>query len=122
VTGKVENLVEYFHRAAVSVDPLRIGAGLQNKILEGMSAGLPMVVTSIANEGIGAEDGLNICVADQPEQFAQRVCELLQDPERADQIGRAARQFVLQRWTWEYHFQQLEQLMIDLVSKAEKRP
>jgi sugar transferase (PEP-CTERM/EpsH1 system associated) len=121
VTGKVENLVEYLHRAAVSVDPLRIGAGLQNKILEGMSAGLPMVVTSIANEGIGAEDGLNICVADQPEQFAQRVCELLQDPERADQIGRAARQFVLQCWTWEYHFQQLEQLIVELVSKAEKR-
>ena len=121
VTGAVTDLAAYLRRAAVSVDPLRIGAGLQNKILEGMAAGLPMVVTSVANEGIGAEHNLHLLVADQPDDFARRVCELLLDVERSDRIGRAARQFILERWTWEHHFEQLEAMMQVLVDEHRAR-
>ncbi|MCJ7725117.1 MAG: glycosyltransferase, partial [Acidimicrobiia bacterium] len=79
VTGRVTDLRPYLDGAQVAIDPLRVGAGLQNKILEGMSMGLPMVVTSVANEGIGAEAGRHLLVSDTPEEFAAAIVTLLRD-------------------------------------------
>jgi glycosyltransferase involved in cell wall biosynthesis len=87
---------------------LRIGAGLQNKLLIGMSMGQPMVCTSIANEGIGAEDGKHLLIADDPRSFASAVIGLLRDDEKAQRIACQAREFVQHYWTWEYHFEALE--------------
>lgn len=114
VTGFVEDMRPYLHRAEVAVDPLRIGAGLQNKILEGMAVGLPMVVTPIANEGIHASEGRDLLVAQSPETFADCVIRLLQDPDHRQQIGQAARKFIVQNWTWEKHFADLEQMLVDV--------
>ena len=104
VTGFVKDLRPYYERVRVGIDPLRIGAGLQNKLLIGMSMEQPMVCTSVANEGIGAENGKHLLIADDPESFASAVVELLRDEEKANRIGRDAREYVEQFWTWEYHF------------------
>jgi glycosyltransferase involved in cell wall biosynthesis len=115
VTGFVKDLREYYERIRVGVDPLRIGAGLQNKLLIGMSMKQPMVCTSIANEGISAEDGRHLVIADEPRAFADAVVDLLLNDEKAASIAREARRFVETQWTWEYHLEQLEAHLVGLV-------
>lgn len=117
VTGRVPDLRTYMNRAQVAIDPLRIGAGLQNKVLEGMSMGLPMVITSIANEGIQANDGQNILIADTPQAFAEQTIALLQDAQRREQLGAAAREFIVENWSWEKHFGDLEEMFASLVGE-----
>ncbi len=119
VTGFVKDMRLYLNRAEVAVAPLRIAAGLQNKLLEGMAIGLPMVVTPVANEGIGASDGRDLLVAESPTRFAESVIRLLQNPKQRQQIGTAARNFIVNHWTWEKHFADLEQMLVDV---ARRRP
>lgn len=118
VTGRVPDLRPYLDRAQVAIDPLRVGAGLQNKVLEGMSMGVPMVVTSVANEGIGAEPGRHVLVADTPGDFASAVVALLQDEGLRTTMGQAARRFIVEQWSWEKHFDDLEREMQSLVAGA----
>jgi sugar transferase (PEP-CTERM/EpsH1 system associated) len=118
VTGRVPDLRPYLDRAQVAIDPLRVGAGLQNKVLEGMSMGVPMVVTSVANEGIGADPGRHVLVADTPGDFASAVVALLQDEGLRTTMGQAARRFIVEQWSWEKHFDDLEREMQSLVAGA----
>ncbi len=116
VTGFVDDIRPYLWRATVGIDPLRIGAGLQNKVLEGMAAGLPMVVTTVANEGIGATPGRDVLVGDDPAAFARVTISLLQNAAERRAIAAASRRFVTERWSWEAYFQPLERLMVSLVA------
>ena len=119
VTGRVPDLRPWLDQAEVAIDPLRIGAGLQNKVLEGMAMAKPMVVTSIANEGIGAQRNVHLLVADSPDAFAAAVVGLLRDPEQAAALGMRARRFIEQNWSWQKHFDVLE---AELVRLAGTRP
>lgn len=121
VTGRVPDLVPYLDRAEVAIDPLRIGAGLQNKVLEGMAVGLPMVITTIANEGIQATPGEHLLVADEPEAFADEVVRLLRDPSLRARLGAAARAHILTAWSWEHHFADLERVFEELVAASGRR-
>lgn len=109
---------EVIQTGDVAVDPLRIGAGLQNKILEAMACGLPVVATPLANEGIGAEDGHEIVLADTPNAFAASVVDLLRDRERNHELGTRARAFIERAWSWDHHFEQLEQRWIELCNRV----
>lgn len=109
VTGTVDEPVEWMSRAAVCVAPIRAAAGLQNKLLEYMAVGRPVVATSIANEGIGATHRRELLLADTPDAFARAVLDLLADPALCRNLGEAARRFVEDRWTWEKPFLELEQ-------------
>jgi sugar transferase (PEP-CTERM/EpsH1 system associated) len=115
VTGRVPDLRIYMNRAQIAIDPLRVGAGLQNKVLEGMSMGLPMVITPIANEGIQAVDGKHVLIADTPQEFAEHIVHLLRDPKERARIGTAARNFIMENWSWEKHFSDLEEMLVQLV-------
>jgi len=118
VTGRVPDLRPYLDRAQVAIDPLRVGAGLQNKMLEGMSMGVPMVVTAVANEGIGAEPGQHFLKADTPEDIAAAIVALLGDESLRTTMGAAARKFIVEQWSWEKHFDDLEREMGSLVASA----
>ena len=119
VTGYVEEMLPYLHQATVGLDPLLIGAGLQNKMLEGMASGLPMVVTPVANEGIGATHGKEVLVAGDEDSFANEVIMLIQNPEKRKEIGEKARNFICRKWTWEHYFSELEDEMEKLISANE---
>jgi sugar transferase (PEP-CTERM/EpsH1 system associated) len=120
VTGFAEDMREYLNRAQVSIDPLRVGAGLQNKVLESMSMGLPVVASTVANEGIGAVPGEHILLADEPRRFAQHIVRLFRDDAERERLGSAARAFIERNWSWEAHYAPLEELFERLV--AERRP
>jgi GT2 family glycosyltransferase/glycosyltransferase involved in cell wall biosynthesis len=79
VTGWVEDLRPLLETVAVSVAPLRYGGGMNGKITQSLAAGLPVVTTSVGCEGLGAEDGKHLFVADEPALFAERIVALHRD-------------------------------------------
>jgi glycosyltransferase involved in cell wall biosynthesis len=111
VTGEVPDVYEWLVKAQVGVAPLRIGAGMQNKVVQAMASELPVVATPIANEGIGAEPGRDLLIGADDEAFAAHVVRLLRDEELRMRVGRAARSFVEANWTWEVHFERLEAML-----------
>lgn len=108
VTGTVADPADWTARAAVCVAPILAAAGLQNKLLEYMAMGRPVVATAAANEGIGGMPGRDLVTADTGPAFAEAVTGLLADPARAAALGAAGRAFVTTSWTWEAHFYNLE--------------
>jgi glycosyltransferase involved in cell wall biosynthesis len=101
VDGYCPDLAPIFRSARVAVAPLRYGSGLQNKVLESMGAGLPVVVTPLVNAPIGAEPGREILVARTTGEIAATIADTLADEATALRIGRAARDFVRARFSWE---------------------
>jgi sugar transferase (PEP-CTERM/EpsH1 system associated) len=111
VTGEVPDVYEWLCRAEVAVAPLRIAAGMQNKIVQAMACELPVVATPEANEGIAAKEGEQILVHRDPAAQADAIIALLGDAATRERIGRAARTYVEQNWTWEALFARLERVL-----------
>lgn len=110
VTGRVPDVRPYLAHGAAVVCPLRIARGIQNKVLEGMAMARPVVATPAAFEGIDAAPGTHVLIADGAEAFAAQVLAVLQG-RVADDFGAAARQVVLERYSWDLSLQQLGQLL-----------
>ncbi len=102
VTGFVPDLNQALNRAAVFVAPLRFAAGVQNKVLEAMAAGRPVVTTSVVNAGLGGTPGRDLLVADSSEAMAAEVVRLLRDDHLRNRVGQAGREFVRQRYSWQH--------------------
>lgn len=100
VTGRVPDVRPYIGHAAVSVAPLRIARGIQNKLLEAMAMGRPAVATTGALTGVAAEVGRDLLCADTAEGFAED-CLLALDPMLAVELGANARRFVVEHHSWE---------------------
>jgi sugar transferase (PEP-CTERM/EpsH1 system associated) len=100
VTGFVDDLNSYLNQAAVFVAPLRFSAGIQNKVLEALAAGRPVITTTIVNEGLGAQPGKDILIADEIDEFVRVIIHLFQNPSYAKGIGRSGNEFVTSRYTW----------------------
>jgi sugar transferase (PEP-CTERM/EpsH1 system associated) len=119
VTGFVDDTRAYYARAAACVVPLRIARGIQNKVLEAMAMGRPVVVSPAAGASLGARAGREVLVADGAEAFAERVVELLRDPARAEAVGAAARRFVEREYVWDQSMTRLESLLVDAVARRQ---
>ncbi len=108
VTGFVDDIREYYSRARIFVAPLRSGSGIQNKILEAMACGLPVVSTSQGNAGIKAEDEKHLIVADDPAEFASLIIKLLSNEDRRQDLGNSARGLVEKEFDWAARAEKLE--------------
>jgi glycosyltransferase involved in cell wall biosynthesis len=111
VTGYVDDVRSYIAGACVYVVPLRIGGGTRLKVLEAMAMGKPVVSTSLGCEGFeGLASGRELFIADSPDDFAQRVLELLDNASQRERLGQAARRFVEERYDWRLIVPKLEQV------------
>ncbi|MFQ5491966.1 MAG: TIGR03087 family PEP-CTERM/XrtA system glycosyltransferase [Phycisphaerae bacterium] len=119
VLGQVPDANAAINDVAVSVAPLRIARGLQNKVLEAMAAGRPVVLTTPAAQGIGAKNGREFLVADDPLEMAAQATDLLTHPRQAADMGQAARRFVGQNFDWSHEMAKLDRL---LAGSAAPRP
>lgn len=100
VTGFVPDLNRMLNQASVFVAPLRFGAGVQNKVVEAMAAGKPVVTTPIVNEGLGAVPGRDLLVGDDAAALAGHIVSLCRDPSQRRHLGVAARRFVTRHYRW----------------------
>lgn len=116
VVGEVPDALAQVRQFDVSVAPLRIARGQQNKVLEAMAVAKPVVLTSGAAEGIAANDGEEYAVADRPEDFAQRVIQLLRHPAERRLMGAAARAFVSTHHRWESALDAYERIVTGVLS------
>lgn len=108
VEGAVEDLNFHLNQANIFVCPLRFSAGVQNKILEAMSAGLPVVCSPLANQGIRAEPDTEILIGKNSLHFAEQVIYLIENPEMCRMLGSKAREFVKNKFRWENVTQRFE--------------
>ena len=111
VTGFVDSVTEWVHKGSVAVAPLRIARGIQNKVLEAMACGLPVVGTTSATQGVEGQAGRDYLVADDATLFVEHVCSLLDDAAKARELGQAARRFVEQNYHWEVVFSHLDEII-----------
>jgi sugar transferase (PEP-CTERM/EpsH1 system associated) len=100
VWGEVLEVQPFLAAADLVIAPLAIARGVQNKVLEAMAMARPVLLTSEAAAGIGADDGEHLAVEDGDARLAARALELLAAPDQASVMGAAARRFVVERMSW----------------------
>jgi len=109
VTGAVRDIRPYIAHAMAAVAPMRIARGVQNKVLEAMAMGKPVLATPEAGEGISARAGIDLLIESEPELLHKQALRLLADKD--DGIGPAARRCVLQNYGWEKNLQRFNELL-----------
>lgn len=100
VTGRVPDMRTYLETAALFVCPLRLGAGIKNKVLEALALGCPVVATPLSADGIAARDGHEIVLAESDEQFAAAVLRLFDDAPLRDRLAANGRALIESRYSW----------------------
>lgn len=100
VTGKVEDVRDYMKDCKVSVCPVRIAGGIQNKILEAMAMGIPVVTTEEGAEGIGADESI-LSIAKTTEEYAQKVINIIKNPQKQTELAQNSREFILNNFSWD---------------------
>lgn len=101
VTGTVPDLQRYLQQASVAAATLTYGAGVQNKVLEAMACGTPVIATSKAVSALQAIPGQDVLVADEPGELARQILGLLEDPALQQTIGDNGRRYVQQNHNWD---------------------
>lgn len=111
IEGRVPEVAPYFERAALGLIPLRVGGGMRVKMIEMMSAGMPIVSTTQGAEGNEALDGEHYVRADDAQSFAAAIVALLRDRAGRERLARDGRAFVERRYSLEVVARSLESLM-----------
>lgn len=111
VTGFVEDVSEYFTNPSIFVAPMLSGAGVQNKVLQAMAAGCPVVTTTIGAEGIEDISEKELIVRDSAEEMADAIIMLLKDSDKRKNQAENARNYILETLTPEIIFTQFKQVV-----------
>ena len=114
VIGRVPSVQDYLARATVFVCPLRVGAGIKNKVLEALAMGIPLIATPLSMEGISADDGKHVLIADI-DTMAEKIINLLQNPALQKALSETGRPLIEAHYTWQSVATQYEKLYEDIV-------
>ena len=101
VLGFVPDIRPIVQRASVFIAPIRIGSGTKIKVLNAMAQAKPVVATTTAAEGIDVTPEENILIADDPEEFAEKIVYLLNHEQMAREIGTRARELMEKKYSWD---------------------
>lgn len=111
VTGTVPDVRPYVTQSAVSVAPLNIARGTQNKILEALAMGVPVVASETASFGVDVVPGEHLLTAKTPADFAEAVLRLLSDAEERRRFSEAGRARVESRHSWPNSMKALDRIL-----------
>ena len=118
VTGFVDDVKPWVEKSSIFVCPLLRGAGIKNKILQAWSLERPVVATTVSCGGLPLEPGVNIEIADEPQLFAKTVLELLDDVDRRRALGKAGRQTVLDKCSWDAAARTMDEVLHTLLERG----
>lgn len=121
VTGTVDDVRPYVAGSSVFVCPMTKGTGIKNKVLQAWAMGKPVVGTSLSASGLQPVDGENMLIRDEPQAFASAVIGLIRSPARRRELGRAGRETVEARFSWERQARELDRLLAATVTYHEGR-
>lgn len=116
VTGFVEDLAGQYDAASVVVAPLRFGAGTQNKVLEAMAMGIPVVCSEIGFAGLGIKQGAGAWMQMEPGAFAHSVLDLLGSESLRRSTGQQGMAAIQGRFGWDAIAAQLEEYFKEVVT------
>lgn len=115
VTGFVKDLSAMYAAASIVVAPLRFGAGTQNKVLEAMAMGVPVVSRNIGFNGLNIESGEGVILAMETEAFASACVSLLQSQEQRNSIGTKGKEVIGTQFDWDVIARQLEDYFLQII-------
>lgn len=116
VTGTVDDVRSYVRRAALSVAPLAIARGTQNKILESMAMGVPVVASAVAAGGVDAIPGEQILIANDDADFGHQILNLLENVDARNTLSTAARQRMVTHHNWASSMMMLDKIVESAMS------
>lgn len=111
VSGWVDDIRLSYAQSRIFVAPMFIGTGLQNKLLEAMASGLPCITTGLANNALGAHDYENILLAEQCDEFVEKIILLLKEMDKFKLISDKGKSFVQANYSWDSQNNQLIMLL-----------
>lgn len=120
VTGFVNDITEYFNNALCMVAPLLYGAGIKIKVLEGMSAGLPVLTNDIGIEGIPASSN-DFMYCKNPNDYINNILVLKNDTNKARNVGNNARTFIKENFNLDKSYIKYKNNILKLINKSIKK-
>jgi glycosyltransferase involved in cell wall biosynthesis len=111
VTGAVPDVRPYLRRSALSITPLQIALGTQNKILESMAMEVPVVSSRIAAKGVDAVPGEHLLTADTPAELTEAILRIAGNPAERQRLGEAGRARVLTHHAWPNAMKRLDSII-----------
>ena len=100
VSGWLDDIRDAYAQSRVFIAPMRIGTGLQNKLLEAMSMRLPAITSPLANASLGAKPDEEILIGSNAEEMAQHIITLLTNKEKAERLSLAGYNFTNRVYDW----------------------
>jgi polysaccharide biosynthesis protein PslH len=121
VTGTVPDVRPYLQHAAVVVAPMRLARGIQNKILEAMAMGRPVVAANTCVDTLTARAGSEVLAASDAKDFVAKIDHLLRHPGDSVAVGSAGRSSVMRDYSWNAHLAALDRYLDELPSSVSAR-
>ncbi len=100
ITGTVTDIRPFLRRATVAVAPIQYGVGIQNKVLEAMACGTPVVATPQAVSALHVQSDRDLIIAENPQDLADSIISMLKNPKRRLRLGLSGRKYVEQQHEW----------------------
>lgn len=114
VTGFVDDILPYFHKATAFVAPFRMARGVQNKVLQASACALPIITTSMGAEGIPFASEQTMYVANTDEDFIASCVDVVNNPVRANQKAQQGFTAIREAYSWEQQLKPLEDTLASL--------
>lgn len=111
VTGWVEDMTDCYAKSKLFVAPMQIGTGLQNKLLEAMAMKVPCITSKLANSALCANDQTQVAIAHTPQEYADKILQLLNDSDMAATLAQNGYDYVLGKYAWDTYNVELEQIL-----------
>ena len=117
MSGWVDDMREAYAQSRIFIAPMRIGTGLQNKLLEAMSMKIPCITTSLANGSLHAINGKEIFVDNSSSELAANIVYLLKHPDKAAELAEEGYNFVNRVYDWGAATKIMEDAMNQVLDK-----
>lgn len=114
--GWVDDMKEYYSQSKIFIAPMRIGTGLQNKLLEAMAMNLPCITSPLANQALNATDKKEILIVTNAREYANCLIEMLDNKEFSQRIANAGKDYVYNQYSWQTNCEKLSNIFYELNS------